>query len=394
MKERKEAKYKKEPVRLVYKGRKDGTKVIYLEFYLNGVRTYERIPDLSLLPETDEKAVRKNKATIAKAEKICRQRLKSIQQGTKAEQEEMLTREVKELQKKPLTLLEWLDDYKNLQKQRGVRDVQGIGSLKRYITLFQNKGDDIQLNAIDKRYCLDFIDYLKSGYRKEDGTLLSLKSAFNIFGELRTALNMAVRAGLIESNPVNMLDTSDRIHPKEATREYLTIEEVKRLIAAPCDCPIVKQAFLFACNCGLRKGDVLNLKWKDITADGDTWRVATRMLKTQRLVYIPLPKQALRWLPPRPNDNAEEQCVFDGLTVSLIAQHLKPWAKEAGITGKDVTFHVARHTYATMLLTLGADLYTVSKLLGHSSVRHTQRYARIIDSVRDNAVKKIDDLIP
>ncbi|MDD6803201.1 MAG: tyrosine-type recombinase/integrase, partial [Prevotellaceae bacterium] len=62
--------------------------------------------------------------------------------------------------------------------------------------------------------------------------------------------------------------------------------------------------------------------------------------------------------------------------------------------GKHVTFHVARHTYATMLISLGVDLYTVSKLLGHSSIRHTQRYAKIIDSVKDKTVGLMDEMIP
>lgn len=56
-----------------------------------------------------------------------------------------------------------------------------------------------------------------------------------------------------------------------------------------------------------------------------------------------------------------------------------------------VLFHTARHTYATMLLTLGVDLYTVSKLLGHTSIKHTQRYAKIISQKKDDAVRLIDN---
>ena len=72
-------------------------------------------------------------------------------------------------------------------------------------------------------------------------------------------------------------------------------------------------------------------------------------------------------------------------------EYLKPWVKEAGIINKDVCFHTSRHTYATMLLTLGVDLYTVSKLLGHTSIRHTQRYAKIINQKKDDAIALLDD---
>ena len=70
----KETAYKKEPVRLQLRQRAGGKQVVYLEFYKEGVRTYERIPDLVIVPETDQKAIKANQAVLAKAEKICRQR--------------------------------------------------------------------------------------------------------------------------------------------------------------------------------------------------------------------------------------------------------------------------------------------------------------------------------
>ena len=115
------------------------------------------------------------------------------------------------------------------------------------------------------------------------------------------------------------------------------------------------------------------------------------MIKTERLVYVPLPLQALRWMPPRPTEpEKRNDKVFQKLDTSKIQKYLKPWAESAGITGKNVSFHVSRHTYATMLLTLGADLYTVSKLLGHTSVRHTQRYAKIVNKTIDDSIELID----
>ena len=207
-------------------------------------------------------------------------------------------------------------------------------------------------------------------------------------------MNIAVNEGVIRVNPITKLNASEKIIPKETVREYLTIDEVKRLIDTPCDKDIVKRAFLFSCNCGLRRGDILSLRWKDITFDDGAWRVCTRMKKTTNLVYIPLPKQAMRWLGSNPGERDGEELVFAGLSAGLISDHLHTWVEKAGIKGKRVTFHVARHTYATMLISLGVDLYTVSKLLGHSSIRHTQRYAKIIDSVKDKTVGLMDEMIP
>ena len=85
-------------------------------------------------------------------------------------------------------------------------------------------------------------------------------------------------------------------------------------------------------------------------------------------------------------------CIFKGLiTLGRTNEILSRWAEQAGIA-KHITFHVARHTHATMLLTLGADLYTVSKLLGHTNIQTTQIYARLVDESKKKAIDLIPDI--
>ena len=381
----KERKYSKEPVKLCLRNRKDGHQVIYLETYIGGKRTYERLPDLALVPETDEKSTRKNDATLKKAEAICRRRNREL----KKEMPDNKYVHPQEPEKPRLTLLKWIDQYHGIQKSRGVRSLAFIKHLGKLLELFH---EDIPLADVDKQFCLGFINFLKNDYKTKSGKALCSKSGFNLVIELNTAMNTAVREGLIQSNPASKLTPTEKFLPREQVREYLTIDEVKMLIQTPCKSEIVKNAFLFACNCGLRLSDVLALKWSDITIDNDVWRVGTRMIKTERLVYVPLPHQARRWMPPRPAEAERlNDKVFPNLSSGKIEKHLKPWVASAGITGKNVTFHVSRHTYATMLLTLGADLYTVSKLLGHTSVRHTQRYAKIVNKTMDDSIELIDN---
>lgn len=155
----------------------------------------------------------------------------------------------------------------------------------------------------------------------------------------------------------------------------MTIEEVRALIATPVQDGRVKNAYLFSCFCGLRISDIVGLKWKNVFVDNGQYRLAVAMQKTKEPIYLPLSNEALKWMPER-EDKAADDHVFS--LPSNINQYLKPWAEAAGIT-KRFTFHTARHTFATMMLTLGADLYTVSKLLGHTSVRMTQVYAKIIN---------------
>lgn len=286
----KETAYKKEPVRLQLRQRAGGKQAVYLEFYKEGVRTYERIPDLVIVPETDQKAIKANQAVLAKAEKICRQRKREM---LKAQKQQSIVVE-SERQERKLSLMTWIGRYEEIQQSRGIRDLSSIRSLRRFLSLYRN--EDVALEDVDITYCLGFIAFLKTGYKTKDGKTLSGKTGFNVLGQLRTSLGIAVNEGVIRVNPITKLSASEKIIPKETVREYLTIDEVKRLIDAPCDKNIVKRAFLFSCNCGLRRGDILSLRWKDITFDDGAWRVCTRMKKTTNLVYIPLPKQAMRWI--------------------------------------------------------------------------------------------------
>ena len=88
---------------------------------------------------------------------------------------------------------------------------------------------------------------------------------------------------------------------------------------------------------------------------------------------------------------AKDDFVFPMPSNGTCNDHLKKIATVCGIN-KEVTFHLSRHTFATMMLTLGADLYTVSKLLGHTSVRMTQVYAKIINQKKDEAVNLVNGL--
>lgn len=161
----------------------------------------------------------------------------------------------------------------------------------------------------------------------------------------------------------------------ESVRSYMTIEEVRSLIATPMQNEGVKSAYLFSCFCGLRISDIIGLQWKNVFIDNGQYRLAVAMQKTKEPIYLPLSNEALKWMPERGDKTADDH-VFD--LPSGINQLIKPWAKAAGIS-KRFTFHTARHTFATMMLTLGADLYTVSKLLGHTSVKMTQVYAKIVN---------------
>ena len=113
------------------------------------------------------------------------------------------------------------------------------------------------------------------------------------------------------------------------------------------------------------------------------------MQKTQKLLNVPLSKEALDCLYQK--DDADEPIFMLPAGASNIERNLTKWMQNAKIT-KHITYHCSRHSFATMMLTLGADIYTTSKLLGHADVKMTQVYAKIINQKKDDAVNLVNGL--
>jgi len=176
------------------------------------------------------------------------------------------------------------------------------------------------------------------------------------------------------------------IQGKESRREHLTMEELNKLAATPCDNPIIKRAALFSVLTGFRHSDIQKMKWKEITKEGDHYRVNFTQKKTKGVEYMPISEQAYQLCgePGHP-----ESLIFGGLPdPSWISKPLERWIKASGIT-KHITFHCFRHTFATLQLSNGTDLYTVSKMLGHTNVRTTQIYAKVVDEKKEKAADAI-----
>ena len=169
---------------------------------------------------------------------------------------------------------------------------------------------------------------------------------------------------------------------------YLTIDELKILAATECEYPQIKRAFLFSCLTGLRRSDVERLKWKDVQTQGKYTRIIFRQKKTKGQEYLDISPKAVELMgtPGRLNDN-----VFEDIhTPYSTNEAIRKWVLRAGIH-KDITFHCGRHTFAVMMLDLGTDIYTVSKLLGHRELSTKQIYAKVLDKNKQAAVEKFPE---
>ena len=347
----------KEPIRLRTKDLADGCKSLYLDIYRNGKRSYEYLK-MYLVPETDSNARHQNEITMAAANAIKSKRIIELTSG-----EAGIVNHVEKVY-----LLDWMNTYRENQKKRGKK---GIDHIKSVIRILQEyAGDRYTLDRVDLSFCQGYIDFMLTTYRYR-GKLIAASTRNTYYQILNGALNAAVRAKRMLRNPFNEMDKSEKPKMPESVRSYMTIEEVRALIATPIQNEEVKRAYLFSCFCGLRISDIVGLKWQDIFLDNGQYRLSVAMQKTKEPIYLPLSNEALKWIPEQGNKTGNDFVFHLPVHINV---YLKPWAVKAGIT-KHFPFHPARHTFATMMLTLGADLYTVSKLLGHTSVKMTQVYA-------------------
>lgn len=301
-----------------------------------------------------------------------------------------------------IPLLEWMQlraknaDQVALEAGRS-RSVNAKGFLSaanhldNYINICISPGRTIMLQDVDRDFCRGFAQYLGQAQNHRGGKLSS-NSRFLYFSKFVAALNAAVRAGLIPSNPAAMLDKVERPRFMQTERSYLTEEEIQALIDTPNTHSggDVARAFLFSCFCGLRWSDISTLVWGDIRSGGTGLQIEKRMVKTREMLYLPLSPEAAFFLPERLGKGPSD-LVFSLPSYASASIALKKWLCDAGIS-RPVTFHCARHTFATLLLTQRQDLYTVSKLLGHKNIKVTQIYAEVVDRKKREAVNSLSGL--
>lgn len=146
---------------------------------------------------------------------------------------------------------------------------------------------------------------------------------------------------------------------------------------------------LLSCLTGLRKSDIQKLTWSEVQKFGEYTRIVFKQKKTGGQEYLDITPQAEKYLGERGNP---DDFVFVGFTYgSWTSLELQRWSLTAGLK-KNLTFHCGRHTFAVLMLDLGADIYTVSKLLGHKELATTQIYAKVLDKNKQNAVSLIPNI--
>ena len=172
----------------------------------------------------------------------------------------------------------------------------------------------------------------------------------------------------------------------DINKDYLTVEEIQLLEQMKYDKhPQLPQACLFSIYTGLRRSDILDLKWEHFVRRGNHVYIEKKIVKTEMFVRLPLSRDALRIIGKR----KKEGTVFTELTISILNIHVKRWLELANIR-KHITFHCFRHTYAMMLTEKGISTNIISSLLCHKKLSSTQVYSKVTTQMVERTIEQID----
>jgi integrase len=360
---------------------KNGIAKLYLDIYDPDADKKRTSLTLDLFVYINPKVTQKksNKESLEAAERIRAKKIIEL-----AYEKNNLS----ELSGRDVSAINFIDYFQELTDKRynSSGNYGNWDSVCKYLRKF--RPNDIAINKVDMIFLEDFKYYLQYTARTKSNKKLSQNSLHSYFNKVKACLKQAFIEELIQKNPA---DRVKGFKEGEVQREFLTFEELQNAAKAECDIPQLKTAFLFSSLTGIRWSDINNLLWKDLqySETGKHWFVRFRQQKTKGVETLPIPEQAKSLLGEI--GEATER-MFKGLKYS--AWHnikLQQWMMRAGIS-KTITFHCARHTYATLQLTNGTDIYTVSKLLGHRELKTTQVYAKIIDEKKVEASNAIPNL--
>lgn len=345
-----------------------GNTSLYLDIYIKGQRKLEYLR-LYLTPEHNREDRQRNAETLRLAEAIRAKRVVEVRNGTYG---------FRDAAGEDMRLFDLLDQKIEMS---GKTDSLW-GTLRNHLRRYETHST-ITVRSITQQWAEGFVKYI-------DAKDYSENTKWIYFTRMRTLFNLAIKKDIIQRNPFENIQP---FRKHTGTRQYLTIEELRQLVATkmPPAYDAIRKAFIFSCLTGIRWSDITRLRWSNIYRQGKYTRIMFEQKKTREREYLDISEQAAHII--EECRGLSKDLIFADLSVhNTETVRLGKWVKKAGID-KHITFHCARHTFAVMMLDLGTDIYTVSKLLGHTDVGTTQIYAKVLDRKKQEAVDAIPDIL-
>ena len=289
---------------------------------------------------------------------------------------------------KKINLLDWMDNYLQEYTKKDIKTIKAVINhfrlfLKATYPTFSNNIKPVQLT---KDVVVAFVEYLNS-YCKGSG-------ASSYYKRFKKIINRAVEVDIIEKNPCTGVKC---ISDEQAlTKDVLSLEEMELLIKTTYtgQNENIRKSFIFCLYTGIRFCDVVDLKYKNVDYKNKILKFEQNKTKghsANSAVIIPLNDGLLSLIGTPPENNKKETLIFNLPSHTMCLKALKRWTAIAGID-KHITWHCARHSFAVNILNNGANIKTVASLLGHSGLKHTEKYTRAVDSLKEQAINSLPEL--
>ena len=339
----------------------DGTTSLVLDIYHDRKRKYEFLNHLQLKKPSNPADRQANKDNYDLAVKI---------RDKRAHELSTAAYDMPNDNGKNTKAVEWMQSFIDKYKLKDKRNLQG--ALNRFKD-FLGKEVNLTFDKIKSQTVEDYRDYLKQTSKGE--------GAASYYARFKKMLKAAYKEKLINRNPAD--DVEKKKLPGARRKDVLTLEEIQKLAKTPTESEFdVKNAFLFCTVTGLRWADVSILTWGDINGR----EMTVHQVKTGIDVFVNLNDTALKLLGRRGKPSVR---VFNLGTADGSNKTLKAWVKRAGIS-KKITWHNGRHSFGTNLISQGEDVLTVSSMLGHSTLKYTQRYVTASRELKNKASDKLN----
>ncbi|WP_223605796.1 site-specific integrase [Chryseobacterium sp. OSA05B] len=242
---------------------------------------------------------------------------------------------------------------------------------------------NVLFQDINKALIEDFKSKLLNAYQLRSTTRkISRNSAASYFIRFMQVLEMAYEENFLSKSFKGRIEW---IEEEEPMKNFLTLNECRKLFTTDFSDEVLKKYCIFAFLTGLRHSDINNLQWCDVVEREGINYIYFRMKKTSAFQYHPISEEAIKLMGAR---KFRTDFVFDRIAYHSLNDNLRKWLSKAEIE-KKVTFHNFRTSYAVAQLEAGADIYLISKMLGHKNVSTTEIYAKIVDSRKASTVNNI-----
>lgn len=276
----------------------------------------------------------------------------------------------------------FIDYFKNIAAKKIGSNEKGWEMAWRYLESYG--GSSLRFRDLTEEFCEEFRDYMLSGPGiGKYGRSISWNTAVGYFAKFRSMLKIIYKAKLIDDN---LYEAVSAIKEHEANREFLTIDEFHKLISVPIEETLMRSASIFAVLTGLRFCDINALKWGQVRGYVGNYYIQFTQEKTDSAETFPISDEAYNIIGMR---CLAEIPVFADLRYSRMKPFLTMWLAKAEIVKTCFTFHCLRHTYATLQLSLGTDIFTLMKMLGHKSIKSTMRYLHLLDELKKATTNRI-----